>query len=199
MVGLPLHLWTENILATIGNSCGGFVAIDKETSLMKNLFWARILVRMKSHGRPTILNLLAGGRSYEIQIWWEIQPRVTEVYPCRFSRETELANPREEDERNRRATGRVTEERGANKHNPGVMHREVGQWQALHASGTEGILSHKLKCGRITSEGAKPQGEIQKIADENRSEEGTKLLRDVLGRNQGFHNGIELGQSPGRS
>ena len=199
VVGLPLHLWSENILATIGNSCGGFVAIDKETSLMKNLFWARILVRMTSHGRPTTVNLLAGGRSYEIQIWWEIQPKVTEVYPCRFSRVTELANPREEDERNRRAPGRVTEERGANKHNPRVMHSEVGQWQALHASGTEGILCQKIKCGGITSEGAKPQGEIQKIADENRSEEGTKLLRDVLDRNQGFQNGTELGQSPGRS
>ena len=199
VVGLPLHLWTENILATIGNSCGGFVAIDKETSLMKNLFWARILVKMKSHGRPTTVNLLAGGRSYEIQIWWEIQPRVTEVYPRRFSRETEMVNPREEDERNRRAPGRVTEERGANKHNPRVMHREVGQWQALHASGTEGILSQKLKCRGITSEGAISQGGIQKIGDERRSEEGTKLLRDVLGRNQGFHNGNELGQSPGRS
>ena len=199
VVGLPLHLWTENILVTIGNSCGGFVAIDKETSLMKNLFWARILVRMKSHGRPTTVNLLAGGRSYEIQIWWEIQPRVTEVYPCRFSRETEMVNPREEDERNRRAPRRVNEERGANKHNFRAMHREVGQWQALQASGTEGILSQKLNCGGTTREGAKPQGEIQKIADENRSEEGTKLLRDAVGRDQGFHNGIEMGQSPGRS
>ena len=199
VVGLPLHLWTENILVTIENSCGGFVAIDKETSLMKNLFWARILVKMKSHGRPTTVNLLAGGRSYEIQIWWEIQPWVTEVYPRRFSRETEMANPREEDEWNRRAPGRVTEERGTDKHNPRIMHREVGQWQALHASGTEGILSQKLKCGGITSEGAISQGEIQNIGDERRSEEGTKLLRDVLGRNQGFHNGSELGQSPGRS
>ena len=79
------------------------------------------------------------------------------------------------------------------------MHREVGQWQALHARGTEGILSQKLKCGGITSAGAISQGEIQKIGDERRSEEGTKLLRDVLGRNQDFHNGSEMGQSPGRS
>ena len=60
-------------------------------------------------------------------------------------------------------------------------------------------MSQKLKCGGITSEGAISQGEIQKIGDERRSEERTKLLRDVLGRNQGFHNGNELGQSPGRS
>ena len=34
--GLPLHLWTEEILVKIGDSCGGFVAMDKETSLMEN-------------------------------------------------------------------------------------------------------------------------------------------------------------------
>ena len=74
MVGLPLHLWTEEILVTIGYSCGGFVAMDKETSLMKNLLWARILVKMKSSGRPTSVNLLTGAKSYELQLWWEIQP-----------------------------------------------------------------------------------------------------------------------------
>ena len=198
VVGLPLYLWTEKILVTIGNSCGGFVAMDKETSLMKNLFWARILVKMKSHGRPTSVNLLVGGRSYEIQIWWEIQPRVTEVYPRRSSRDTEMANSREEDERNRRAQGRVTEERGTNKHNTRVLHREVGQWHALQASGTEGILIQKLQCGRCTREGANSQGEIQKIMGERRSEEGTKLPWDVLDRNQCFHNRDELGQSLGR-
>ena len=110
-----------------------------------------------------------------------------------------MANPRVEDERNRRAPGRVTEERGANKHNPRVMQREMGHWQALHASGTEGILCQKLKCGGITREGAISQCEIQKIADERRSEEGTKSPKDVSGRNQGFHSGDEMGQSPGRS
>ena len=35
--------------------------------------------------------------------------------------------------------------------------------------------------------------------DERRSEKETKSPRDVSGRNQGFHNGDEMGQSPGRS
>ena len=61
VVGLPLHLWTEEILEKIGDSCGGFVVLDKETSLRKNLLWARILVKMNSTGRPTSVNLLAGG------------------------------------------------------------------------------------------------------------------------------------------
>ena len=90
--------------------------MDKETSLMKNLLWARILVKMKSSRRPTSVNLLAGARSYEIQLWWEIQPRVTEVYPCRLRRETEMANPSVEDEGKIRADGRVTAERGTKGH-----------------------------------------------------------------------------------
>ena len=120
VVGLPLHLWTEEILVTIGDSCGGFVAMDKETSLMENLLWARILVKMKGSGRPTYVILLAGARSYEIQLWWEIQPRVTEVYPCRIRRETEMANLRVEDEGKIRAAVRVTTDREARRHIPRV-------------------------------------------------------------------------------
>ena len=33
VVGLPLHLWTEEILRRLGNSCGGFVAVDNDTTL----------------------------------------------------------------------------------------------------------------------------------------------------------------------
>ena len=135
VVGLPLHLWTEEILVTIGDSCGGFVAMDKETSLMKNLLWARILVKMKRSGRPTSVNLLAGARSYEIQLWWEIQPRVTEVYPRRFRRETEMAYPRVEDEGKIRAAGCVTAEREATRPILREVQRNKGQRQALHKSG----------------------------------------------------------------
>ena len=53
--GLPLHLWTEEILVKIGDSCGGFVAMDKETSLMDNLLWARILVKMEGPIDPHLL------------------------------------------------------------------------------------------------------------------------------------------------
>ena len=197
VVGLPLHLWTEEIIVTIGDSCGGFVAMDKDTSLMKNLLWARILVKMKSSGRPTSVNLLAGARSYEIQIWWEIQPRVMEVYPRIFSRETELENPRVEDEGMIRAGGRVNAERGARRHIPRVAQRELGQWQALHKGGTEGILCQKLKLGGITREGTISHCGIQKITGERRREEGSTSSNDVLGCTLGFSHGDAVGQSPG--
>ena len=187
VVGLPLHLWTEEILVTIGDSCGGFVAMDKETSLMKNLLWARILVKMKSSGRPTVVNLLAGARSYEIQLWWEIQPRVTEVYPRRLRRETEMANPSVEDEGKTRADGRVTTERGTKGHILQVVQRDMGHWQALHKSGTEGILRQKLNSGGITRVGATSQCEIQKIWGERRRDEGAKPSRYFLSRSPGPH------------
>ena len=33
VVGLPLHLWSREVLMMIGNSYSGFLAIDKETTL----------------------------------------------------------------------------------------------------------------------------------------------------------------------
>ena len=32
-VGLPLHLWTVETLRRIGDSCGGFVDVDQDTTL----------------------------------------------------------------------------------------------------------------------------------------------------------------------
>ena len=81
VLGLPLHLWTEDILKKLGDRCGGFVVMDKETTHMKDLRWARILVKNSSSRKPFLVNLLAGARSYELHIWWEFQPRVVEVYP----------------------------------------------------------------------------------------------------------------------
>ena len=44
IVGLPLHLWTREILKKIGEGCGGFIAMDKKTTLRTKFSWARILV-----------------------------------------------------------------------------------------------------------------------------------------------------------
>ena len=183
--GLPLHLWTEEILVKIGDSCGGFVAMDKETSLMENFHWARIRVKMEGSDRPTSVILLAGARSYEIQLWWEIQPRVTEVYPCRTRRETEMVNLVVEDEGRTRAAVRVTADREARRHNPRVVQGERGQWQALCRSGAKDSLCQNLKCV-----GAIPQRQFQTTLWERREEEGNKKLSPAP------HHGDEVGQSP---
>ena len=66
MVGLPLHLWTREILKKVGDSYRGFLAMDKETALKMELRKARILVKMEDKKKPSFVNLLAGARSYEI-------------------------------------------------------------------------------------------------------------------------------------
>ena len=45
MLGLPLHLWTEDILNKVGDRCGGFVFLDKETTQRKDLRWGKNLCK----------------------------------------------------------------------------------------------------------------------------------------------------------
>ena len=68
VVVLPLHLWTRGTLKQIGDGCGGFLKVDKETTLRNEISWVRILVRLKGMARPNTVNILAGSRSYELQI-----------------------------------------------------------------------------------------------------------------------------------
>ena len=183
--GLPLHLWTEEILVKIGDSCGGFVAMDKETSIMVNFHRARIMIKNKESGRPTSVTLLAGARCYEIQLWWEIQPRVTEVYPCKTKRETEMVNLVVEDEGKPRAAVRVIADREARRHNSRVVQGKRGQWQDLCRNGTKDSLSQNLKCA-----GAIPQRQFQNAVWERREEEDNMLP------NPSLHQWDAVGQSP---
>ena len=193
--GLPLHLWTEEILVKIGDSCGGFVAMDKETSIMENFHWARIMVKNKGSGRPSSVTLLAGARCYEIQLWWEIQPWVTEVYPCRTKRETEMVNLVVEDEGKSRAAVSIIADREARRHNSRVVQGKRGQWQDLCRNGTKDNLSHNLKRA-----GSIPQSHFQNVAWERRDEENNTLQNtsqwDVVGQSPSGPQGVSPSQSP---
>ena len=102
MLGLPLHLWTRETLKQIGDGCGGFLKVDEETGLGSEISWVRILVRIRETVKPSTVNILAGSRSYELQIWWELPPWVAEVYPSKMEAEGGLQKRREEDEHRRR-------------------------------------------------------------------------------------------------
>ena len=39
----------------IGDSCGGFIAVDESTGALKELQWARILVKVEGMGGPSSL------------------------------------------------------------------------------------------------------------------------------------------------
>ena len=87
VVGLPLHLWKPEILRKLGDACGGFVTLDKNTEKKKEVKWARMLIKVEGISRPSVVNILEGPRSFELQIWWEISPWVTGVYPVSSSDE----------------------------------------------------------------------------------------------------------------
>ena len=80
VIGLPLHLWTNEILKKIRDVCRGFIAIDKETTLRMEVFWAQILVKVGGCVRPSVINIEAGARSYELQVWWELPPWSSSSY-----------------------------------------------------------------------------------------------------------------------
>ena len=83
VVGLHLHLWRLEVLKKIGDTCGGFLAIDKETTLRVNVSWARILVKIGGTSRPSVIHILEGKRSFELQIWWELPSKSIELYPLK--------------------------------------------------------------------------------------------------------------------
>ena len=105
VVGLPLHLWTTEIFRKIGDECGGFVAVDEDTESKKEVKGARLLIKMSGEVRPCAVNILEGPRTYEMQIWWEILPWVTGVFPA--SSRFVGKNPKEEGEEGARAVERV--------------------------------------------------------------------------------------------
>ena len=49
LIGLPAHLWSRPILRRIGDRCGGFLAMDEDTTFLSDLCWARI--RVKRNGK----------------------------------------------------------------------------------------------------------------------------------------------------
>ena len=68
MVGLPLHLWKPEILRKLGDACGGFVDLDKNTEKKTEVRWARLLIKVEGKSRPSVVNILEGPRSLELQI-----------------------------------------------------------------------------------------------------------------------------------
>ena len=106
VVGLPLHLWKPEILRKLGEACGGFVAVDENTEKKMEARWARLLIKVEGKSRPSVVNILEGSRSFELQIWWEIPPWVTEVYPV--SSRIEARNPEVEDDGEARAVKRLS-------------------------------------------------------------------------------------------
>lgn len=53
LLGLPLNLWSQEILKQIEDQCGGFIETEEETMLKNHLHWARIKVKGDGKLVPT--------------------------------------------------------------------------------------------------------------------------------------------------
>ena len=74
IVGLPISLWSPEILRRVGDACGGFITADENTRSMRDLQWARILVKWEGEARPNVLEIEGEDESYVVSLWWECWP-----------------------------------------------------------------------------------------------------------------------------
>ena len=84
-VGLPVHLWSIELLKRIGESCGGFIAVDETTRFMTKLSWARMLVKVDDRVFPNSIEVVEGTKSFDIQLWWEIPTCIRQIKKLRFA------------------------------------------------------------------------------------------------------------------
>ena len=222
VVGLPLHLWLEEILKELGDKCGGFVGMDNATIHRKDLRWARILVKNSCSRKPSSVNMLAGARSYELQIWWEIQPKLVEVYPKVYRPKGLLTRPSEEDEENARANERVRGTIGKRRHTAQELQWVERQQKGKGLSGSDRGVVQRLKCAGIPKVGPKiccvSQNNLgirdinvgdthgrewaSKIrhpglqTENNEAQKQVHREQDSSGRDFGLQHGPGLGQSP---
>ena len=194
VVGLPLHLWSVEILEKVGNACGGFIALEKDTEQRSDLCWARILVKKDRMGKPSSANLLTGARSYQLQIWWEIQPRVKEVYPRGCRNKDLLAVSSGEDEGTTRAQGRVDAEKF---HLSRERQNDEGQREVLEKSGKAGGVSQRTKRAGNYRVGPNQSIGLQKSKGISGKVEGDKqgILWDFKKRSLGHQTGNRAAQN----
>ena len=55
----------------VGDTCGGFVDVDKETKKPSYRKGARILVKNNGNEVPRSLEIIVGFASFSIPLWWE--------------------------------------------------------------------------------------------------------------------------------
>lgn len=70
VVGIPLHLWGDEVFKAIGDRCGGVMHIDEDTQAGEELRWARIKVKGVCR-LPEVVSMQAGGWVFELTIWVE--------------------------------------------------------------------------------------------------------------------------------
>ena len=97
VLGLPLHLWSREVLIKIGDCCGEFVEVDEGSENLVQMQWARILVRSSGRRLPGSLQLVIESMCYSIQLWWEVFPKFSMVVPRSYSEGSPESKVRDDD------------------------------------------------------------------------------------------------------
>ena len=124
--------------------------MDEGTASKTDLMWARILVKLNNNTKYDAVNLIAGSRVYEVQLWWEFQPTVMEVTKksCRDFGGPEGSG--EEDDCDTRAKGRVNNVRKENCRTGRNGRRVVGNRTGMgNCDAAECLDFGKWRGGRI--------------------------------------------------
>ncbi|GFZ14619.1 hypothetical protein Acr_24g0008090 [Actinidia rufa] len=86
VLGLPVFLWSEELLRVLGDRCGGYITMAEETAHRDQLQWARICVRGMGASISATLTVGMGSLAYTCPIWVESGARVVRrSEPTRYS------------------------------------------------------------------------------------------------------------------
>ena len=77
--GLPLHLWSREVFKRIGETCGGFIAIDEKTIFFSQLQWTYILVRAIGNDLLGSLQVVVKHTCWTVRLWWETPHWVSQL------------------------------------------------------------------------------------------------------------------------
>ncbi|RVX11624.1 hypothetical protein CK203_015802 [Vitis vinifera] len=76
---LILDKWNPEVFKSIGDGCGGFIAVDEGTKSMSELQWARILVKRVDWEVPSSVHIALGTGCFALHLWWESAPWFSQV------------------------------------------------------------------------------------------------------------------------
>lgn len=75
ILGLSLHLWSEEVMKKIGDQCGGWIETEEETQLRNHLRWARLRVRGPFEDIPAYVEVSDGDYTFSLLVWCEAPAR----------------------------------------------------------------------------------------------------------------------------
>lgn len=81
VLGLPLHLWSREVIKKIRNVCGRFIVVDEDIARMTNLQWARMLVKFVGKTLPRELYVVIGSTNFSFKLRRKAPPYFSRVMP----------------------------------------------------------------------------------------------------------------------